>query len=361
MSNDILLEVKNLKVEFQVRRGTVRALDGVNFTIRRGQTMGIIGESGSGKSVTARAIMQLLAKNGRIADGEIIFHQPSHDGSNHSTPINMTTLDPDGDAVRKLRGGEIAMIFQEPMSSLTPVYTTGTHIGEAVQLHLKPHRKVANQMGNSIRKQHNVSKKEARDIAIELLDRVGIPRAHEQVDSYPHQLSGGQRQRVMIAVALSCNPSLLIADEPTTALDVTTQAQINDLMLEIQEEYNMAIMYITHDLGVIAEVAQDVAVMYMGRIVEIGDIDSLFYNAKHPYTTSLLASIPRIGQVRRRRLEAIKGMVPDPFNVPSGCAFRNRCYDYMDGVCDKNVPALEPINDNQASACFLHHRVSQSS
>lgn len=350
--SDYLLEVKDLKVQFDVHRGKVQALDGVTFSIRRGQTLGLIGESGSGKSVTARAIMQLIAKNGRIANGDIIFHQPQSDGS--SIPIDITHLAPNGRAMRQLRGGEIAMIFQEPMSSLTPVYTAGVHIGEAVQLHLKPNRKLADQMGNAISKAKGVSKADARKISIELLDRVGIPRAHEQVDSYPHQLSGGQRQRVMIAVALSCNPSLLIADEPTTALDVTTQAQINDLIREIQAEYNMAVLYITHDLGVIAEVAQEVAVMYLGHIVETGDIDSIFYNAKHPYTQALLESIPKIGGVRGKRLAAIEGMVPDPLAIPDGCAFHNRCREYMPGKCDHIAPQLIQINEHQQAACLLY-------
>ncbi|MCA9915382.1 MAG: ABC transporter ATP-binding protein, partial [Anaerolineae bacterium] len=251
-------------------------------------------------------------------------------------------------------GGEIAMIFQEPMSSLTPVYTAGVHIGEAVQLHLKPNRSVGAQMERAIQATQSVSKAEARQIAIDLLDRVGIPRANQQIDSYPHQLSGGQRQRVMIAVALSCNPSLLIADEPTTALDVTTQAQINKLIRDVQQEYNMAVMYITHDLGVIAEVAQQVAVMYLGRIVETGDIDSIFYEPKHPYTRALLESIPRIGQVRGKRLTAIEGMVPDPFSIPGGCAFGDRCREFMPGKCDHILPDLINVNDHQQAACILY-------
>ena len=345
-----ILEVKNLKVHFDVQKGVIRALDGVNFTIREGRTLGIIGESGSGKSVTARAIMRLLAKNGRVVDGSITFHQSDQQA------INITELDPDGQSIRKLRGGEIAMIFQEPMSSLTPVYTAGVHIGEALQLHLKPRQPIGKQVEKAIQKVNKVSRKEARNLAIQLLDRVGIPRAHQSVDSYPHQLSGGQRQRVMIAIALSCNPSLLIADEPTTALDVTTQAQINRLIRDIQDEYNMAVMYITHDLGVIAEVAQDVAVMYLGRIVETGDIDSIFYNPKHPYTRALLESIPRIGQVRGKRLNAIQGMVPDPFSIPTGCSFSDRCSEFIKGKCDVISPDLIPVNEQQQAACLLYDK-----
>jgi peptide/nickel transport system ATP-binding protein len=357
MNDDsVLLEVKNLKVHFQVRRGTVRALEGVNFTIRRGKTLGIIGESGSGKSVTARAIMRLLAKNGKVVDGQILFRQPvrTNGATVSDGVVDITKLDPDGDKIRGLRGGEIAMIFQEPMSSLTPVYTAGVHIGEAVLLHLTPFRKVTTQLEEAIRSHRNVTKEEARDIAIEMLHKVGIPRPGERVDSYPHQLSGGQRQRVMIAIALSCNPSLLIADEPTTALDVTTQAQINDLMHELQGEFGTAIMYITHDLGVIAEMADDVAVMYLGRIVESGSVDSIFYDPKHPYTKALLQSIPKIGKKAGRRLEAIKGMVPDAFSIPTGCPFSDRCPAFMPGICDRIEPGLIPVGENHQAACLLY-------
>ncbi|RIK44528.1 MAG: dipeptide/oligopeptide/nickel ABC transporter ATP-binding protein [Chloroflexi bacterium] len=357
MNDDsVLLEVKNLRVHFQVRRGIVRALEGVNFTIHRGRTLGIIGESGSGKSVTARAIMQLLAKNGKIVDGQILFHQRQRaQGATASEEIiDITKLHPDGDKIRSLRGGEIAMIFQEPMSSLTPVYTAGVHIGEAVMLHLTPFKKVTTQMEEAIRAHRNVTKEEAREIAVQMLAKVGIPRPGQRVDSYPHQLSGGQRQRVMIAIALSCNPSLLIADEPTTALDVTTQAQINDLMRDLQAEFGMAIMYITHDLGVIAEMAKDVAVMYLGRIVESGSVDDIFYNPKHPYTRALLRSIPKIGKVRGGRLEAIRGMVPDVFSIPTGCPFSDRCPEMIPGLCNRIEPALLTVGNGHQAACLLY-------
>jgi oligopeptide/dipeptide ABC transporter ATP-binding protein len=352
--NELLLEVKNLKVQFSVRKGIIRALDGVSFAIRRGETLGIIGESGSGKSVTARAIMQLLAKNGRIVDGEIIFHRPSETDPSQSIPVNITQLPPNSKQMRALRGGEIAMIFQEPMSSLTPVYTAGAHISEALELHYKPRQTIGTRMETNLRQTRGVSHREARTMGIELLRRVGIPRAEQQIDSYPHQLSGGQRQRVMIAVALSCNPSLLIADEPTTALDVTTQAQINDLIRDLQSEYNMAVMYITHDLGVIAEMAKSVSVMYLGQMVETGDIDSIFYDPKHPYTRALLESIPQLGKVRGARLAAIEGMVPDPFSIPKGCSFQDRCRSMMPGVCDVHSPKQIDINTRQSAACFLY-------
>lgn len=337
--NDILLEVKDLRVHFQVREGVVRALEGVTFNVKRGRTLGIIGESGSGKSVTARSIMRLLPKNGRIVSGSIVYHAQSRDGD-LSQPgedlIEITELDPDGERMRSLRGGHIAMIFQEPMSSLTPVYTAGAHIEEALRTH------------------RNVTKEEARQIAIEMLAKVGIPRPEQRVDSYPHQLSGGQRQRVMIAIALSTNPSLLIADEPTTALDVTTQAQINDLMRDLQKEYGMAIMYITHNLGVIAEMAQDIVVMYLGRVVEEGSVDDIFYDPKHPYTRALLRSIPKLGKKTGERLEAIQGMIPDPFSVPAGCPFHNRCTEFMPGICDRYEPALTPVGENHYASCLLY-------
>ncbi len=355
VSPEILLDVRDLHVHFDVRRGTVRALDGVNFTIRRGRTMGIIGESGSGKSVTARAIMHLLAKNGRIVNGEILYYRDHTEGNGASAEvIDITRQAANGPLMRSLRGGDIAMIFQEPMSSLTPVYTAGVHIGEAIQLHLKPRQPVGTQMTRVIRRQHKVPKDEARQIAVDMLDRVGIPRAHERVDSYPHELSGGQRQRVMIAIALSCGPKLLIADEPTTALDVTTQAQINDLMLELKDEFGMAIMYITHDLGVIAEMAEDIAVMYLGRIVEQGQTEAIFYDPQHPYTRALLKSIPRIGGSSGRRLEVIEGMVPDPFHIPAGCPFHDRCPDVVPGLCDVHAPVLLETGPAHRAACLLH-------
>lgn len=356
--SELLLEVKNLKVQFNVRKGVVHALDGVSFSIRRGETLGIIGESGSGKSVTARAIMQLLAKNGRMVDGQILFHQQSGSPSLESSPIDIARLSPNSKQMRRLRGGEIAMIFQEPMSSLTPVYTAGVHIGEAIGLHYKPARTIGAEMNTRIRQTRGVDAAEARRISIDLLRRVGIPRPDRQVDSYPHQLSGGQRQRVMIAIALSCNPSLLIADEPTTALDVTTQAQINDLIRDLQSEYNMSVIYITHDMGVIAEVSRSVAVMYLGRIVETGDIDSIFYAPKHPYTRALLESIPRLGKVRGTRLTTIDGMVPDPFSIPKGCSFRDRCRNVIPGVCETSAPGLIKISNDQTAACFLYDSLS---
>jgi len=357
--NDLLLEVKDLKVQFDVRDGIIKAVDGATFDIKRGQTMGIIGESGCGKSVTAKAIMNMVPKPGKIVGGDILYHRRVRsNGSEVTEVINITKLDPDGELIRQIRGGEIGMIFQEPMSSLTPVYTAGTHIREAVSLHrLIPIRKVGDQMIETIQAHRHVTKQEAREIAIEMLRRVGIPKPEQRVDSYPHQLSGGQRQRVMIAIALSCEPAMLIADEPTTALDVSIEAQILDIMRELQETVDMAIMFITHNLAVIAEMAEEVCVMYMGRIVERAGVVELFYEPKHPYTRELLKSIPRVGKKTRERLASIKGMVPSPFNLPSGCVFHPRCPDYMPGKCDRVVPSWTQVGEGHWVSCLLYEDV----
>jgi len=351
-----LIEVKDLKVEFEVRDGIIHAVDGATFAINRGQTLGIIGESGCGKSVTAKAILHMVPKPGRITGGEILYHRRIRsDGSEMTDIVNIIELDPDGEEIRKIRGGEIAMIFQEPMSSLTPVYTAGAHIGEAVILHrLMPIRKVGTQMVEAIQAHRKVSKQEAREIAIEMLHRVGIPKPTERVDSYPFQLSGGQRQRVMIAIALSCHPAMLIADEPTTALDVSIEAQILDLMRELQETTDMAIMFITHNLGVVAEMAEEICVMYMGKVVERANTIEVFYEPKHPYTRALLRSIPRIGRKSRERLASIRGMVPNPFNLPSGCVFHPRCSEYMPGKCDRMMPTWTQVGEHHWVRCLLY-------
>ncbi|MCD6291149.1 MAG: ABC transporter ATP-binding protein [Anaerolineae bacterium] len=354
-----LVEVKNLKVRFDVREGIIKAVDGATFTVHYGQTLGVIGESGCGKSVTARAILNMVPKPGKVVGGEILYHRrrPSENGSEVTEIVNILDLDPDGEEIRQIRGGEIAMIFQEPMSSLTPVYTAGAHITEAVTLHrLLPIRKVGDQMAETIQAHRRVSKQEAKEIAIEMLRRVGIPNPRERVDAYPHQLSGGQRQRVMIAIALSCQPDMLIADEPTTALDVSIEAQILDLMRELQEETNMAIMFITHNLGVVAEMAQEIVVMYLGNIVERASVVDIFYNPKHPYTRALLESIPRFGKGRRQRLTSIKGMVPDPFHLPSGCLFHPRCPHFMPGKCDRIEPKWTQVGDNHWVRCLLYEK-----
>jgi peptide/nickel transport system ATP-binding protein len=355
-----LLEVKDLKVEFNIRGGIVKAVDGLNFEIKRGQTVGIIGESGCGKSVTARAILRMIPKIGKITQGNILYYRSSkYNKSPGDKPevIDMTKVDSDGELVRRIRGGEIAMIFQEPMSSLTPVYTAGTHINEAVTLHrFLPLKKVGDQMIEKIMEYRGVTKEEAREIAKDMLRRVGIPKPDQRVDSYPHQLSGGQRQRVMIAIALSTEPAMLIADEPTTALDVSIEAQILDIMKELQQTANMAIMFITHNLGVIASMADEIVVMYMGKAVERAKVQDLFYNAKHPYTQALLKSMPKLSRkkVPGERLAQIEGMVPDPLNLPSGCVFHPRCPAFMPGKCDKFVPKWMNVGENHYTSCLLY-------
>jgi len=317
---DFLLRIEDLQTHFFTMDGTVRAVDGVSLHIQPGETLGLVGESGCGKSVTAHSILRLLPpKRSQIASGSILFRRRSGE------VIDLAQVDPQGDLIRSIRGNEIAMIFQEPMTSLSPVHTIGDQLGEAVQLHQK------------------ASPEQARQKAIEMLKSVGLGMAEQIVDTYPHKLSGGQRQRAMIAMALSCNPSLLIADEPTTALDVTIQAQILDLMKGLQKQYHTAILMITHNLGVIAELADRVAVMYMGRIIEFADARTLFHRPLHPYTIGLLQSVPRMGQDVKKRLVPIAGSVPDPFAVPAVCAFAPRCPVNSSDACQgvERVPLVE--------------------
>ncbi len=314
-----LLEVRDLRVSFFTPRGEVRAVDGVSFTIDEGETFGLVGESGCGKSVTALSLLRLLDGNGRIVGGDIVF-------------AGRRLLALSEEEMRSLRGDQIAMVFQEPMTSLNPVFTVGYQIGEVLEVH------------------RGMSRKQARAEAIELLRLVEIPEPERRVDAYPHQLSGGMRQRVMIAMALACRPRLLIADEPTTALDVTIQAQILDLLAHLQQQFGMAVLFVTHDLGIVAERARRVAVMYAGRIVEEAETATLFRNPLHPYTRGLLRSIPRLG-MRVRRLAAIPGSVPDPLALPSGCRFRDRC-TYAVARCAEIDPQLEPFGDSRAVACI---------
>ena len=336
MAHDSLLEIKNLMTHFHLQEGIVRAVDGVSFDVRRGQTLGIIGESGCGKSVTAHSILRLVpSPPGNIVNGEILLYR-GESGEN-SGPVDLAQLDPRGAEIRSIRGAEISMVFQEPMTSFGPMHSIGNQIIESILLH-----------------QEGVDKTEARELAIDNLRRVGIPRAAQIVDSFPHQLSGGMRQRAMIAMALSCSPRLLIADEPTTALDVTIQAQILELMMTLQEEFGMAVIFITHNLGVIAEVADEVAVMYLGRIVEQAGINELFDNPQHPYTQGLLNSIPHIDEEKLTRLRAIEGVVPDPYDIPSGCAFSDRCPSFMPGKCDSAMPDLAATGPEHRVRCFLY-------
>lgn len=324
----LLIKVKGLKTYFYTEDGVGRAVDGVDFTIEREKTLGMVGESGCGKSVTALSIMRLIpTPPGRIEAGEILYHQ-------NGDIIDLTKLDPKGPEMRSIRGNEIAMIFQEPMTSLNPVYTIGKQIMEAIILHQR------------------LRKKEARKKAIEMLHAVGISSPEQIIDEYPHQLSGGMRQRAMIAMALSCNPSLLIADEPTTALDVTIQAQVLDLMNNLRTEFKTAILFITHDLGVIANMADDVVVMYLGRIVEGAPVHNIFHDPKHPYTQGLMNSIPSLTSTRKERLTPIEGIVPDSFEVPQGCGFEPRCPHAME-ICRNQVPQLKEVAPGHLAACWL--------
>lgn len=329
MKDNILLEVKNLKTYFYLDEGIVRAVDGISFKVERGKTFGIVGESGCGKSITVHSILQILPPRGKIVDGEIILHR--EDGV-----VDLAAVKPNSKEAREIRGNDIAMIFQEPMTALAPVYTVGNQIQEAIMLHQK------------------VPKEQAREIAIDALKKVGIPKPEERVDSYPFEMSGGMRQRAMIAMAICCKPSILIADEPTTALDVTTQAQILDLLQNLQKEMGMATLLITHNMGVIAEMADDVAVMYLGKIVEKGPVDELFYNPKHPYTILLLKSIPKVGKKAKTKLESIEGMVPDPYNLPTGCRFHTRCPSFKEGLCDKKEPPELEVSNGHKVSCFLY-------
>jgi oligopeptide/dipeptide ABC transporter ATP-binding protein len=323
-----LIEVRGLKTYFYTEDGVVRAVDGVDYVIEQEKTLGVVGESGCGKSVTALSIMGLVQiPPGKIEEGEILFYR---DGK----VMDLTKFDPKGREMRSIRGNEIAMIFQEPMTSLNPVYTIGNQIMEAIILHQK------------------LDKKNAKKKAIEMLRAVGIPLPEQRVDEYPHQLSGGMRQRAMIAMAMSCNPSLLIADEPTTALDVTIQAQVLELMNALRAEFQASIQFITHDLGVIAGMADDVVVMYLGRIVEASNVREVFHNPKHPYTQGLMHSIPSLAS-RKERLEPIKGVVPDPFEVPPGCGFEPRCPHAME-ICKTKMPDLKEVAPGHTAACWLY-------
>lgn len=327
-----VLEVRDLRTYFHLPEGTLKAVDGVDLTIAPHQTVGVIGESGSGKSVTAQSILQIVPTPGAIETGEIILRRKN------GSAVDVGKLNARS---RAIRGAEISMVFQEPMTSLSPVHTIGAQIVEAIQLHIES------------------DKKKAKQLALDMINRVGIANPKQRFDEYPHQLSGGMRQRAMIAMALSCSPSLLIADEPTTALDVTVQAQILELMKELQGQFGMAIMYITHDLGVIAEIADEVNVMYLGRVVERASTVELFKNPLHPYTQGLLKSIPRLGGLGRARLDAIRGNVPVPMNPPPQCGFASRCDEFISGKCDAAVPALVDMGNDHYVRCFLHSEESE--
>jgi peptide/nickel transport system ATP-binding protein len=314
-----LLKIENLKTYFRTEDGIVKAVNGMDFELYPGETLAIVGESGSGKSVTSLSLMHLLDENGYIPEGKIIYK--GEDITNLSQ-----------NKMRKVRGKEIAMIFQEPMTALNPVFTIGDQIMEMIKLHL------------------HMNDKDARDRAVDLLQKVGIPEPEKRIEQYPHELSGGMRQRAMIAMALSCDPSILIADEPTTALDVTIQAQILELMKKLQNDYGMAIIFITHDLGVVAEISDRAIVMYGGEIFEKGDIIDIFKNPRNPYTWGLMNSIPRI-DVDKEKLWAIPGSVPSALNFPKGCKFANRCFLATE-KCNIEHPELQEVRENHLSRCF---------
>ncbi len=328
MGQNSLIDVQNLRTYFFFDEGIVKAVDGIGFTVARGSTIGVVGESGCGKSVTAQSILQIVGSGGRIVDGHIYF-------TPNGESIDIVRYKNSSEEIRRIRENDISMIFQEPMTSFSPVYTIGKQIAEALYFH------------------RQITKGEARDLVVELLGKVGIPQPSKRADVYPFELSGGMRQLAMIAMSLICDPSLLIADEPTTALDVTIQAQILELLKNIQREKRMAIMIISHNLGVIADMAETVVVMYLGKIVESAPVFEIFDNPKHPYTAALLKSIPVAGDEVNARLEIIKGVVPDPYNLPRGCKFHPRCEHFMAGVCDAREPPDIEVGKGHYAGCFI--------
>lgn len=327
-----VLSVRDLKAYFNMDEGTVKAVDGVSFDLRKGQVVGIVGESGCGKSVTMKSVLRILEKPGKIVGGEILLKES--DDSDHY--IDLVKLPENGQEIRSIRGGRIALIPQEPMAAFSPVHTVGDQISEAIRLH------------------RSVSKCAARDICIETLKSVGMSMPEKRFDSYTWQLSGGLRQRAIIAMAIVSNPGILIADEPTTAIDVTTQAQILKLLKKLQQERDMSILFITHDLGVIAQMTQYVVVMYLGRVMEKGPVDKIFHDPQHPYTRALLDSIPSAQKTTKVKLPTISGSIPHPFNKPGGCPFHPRCSRFIAGVCDRELPADFAAGDDHIVSCFLY-------
>lgn len=338
-----VLSVRNLQTHFELDEGTVRAVDGVSYDVLPGQIVGIVGESGCGKSITMKSILNMVQRPGRVVGGEILYRSQKDSASGEPTEtIDIAKLDPKSLQMRMIRGGEIALIPQEPMSAFSPLYTIGNQIMEAIMLHQK------------------VTKADARRKAIAKLRDVGVPDPETRIDSYSWQLSGGLRQRAVIAMALSCNPAILIADEPTTAIDVTTQANILRLLRRLRDEHNTSIVFITHDLGVIAQLADYVVVMYLGKVVEAGPVDNIYHAPKHPYTKALLKSIPNVNSTPRLALPTITGSVPNPFYRPRGCPFHPRCPDVIEGSCAEAIPALYPRDAEQPVSCFLYHDQQES-
>ena len=330
-NRDVLLKVEGLKTHFSSKEGTLRVVDDSSFELRRGETLGIVGDSGCGKSITAQSILRLVPQGGKIVGGKILFNL--HDRGF----VDLVQLNPDGKEMRAIRGAEIAMIFQEPMTSFSPVHTIGSQIVEVVRLH------------------QQLSRAAAKSRAVELLRKVGMPKPAEMIDSYPFNLSGGMRQRAMIAMALSCQPSLLIADEPTTAVDVTIQAQVLSLVKNLQQELNMGLIIITHDLAVIAELADKVLIMlYLGKDVEHASVDEIFHNPLHPYTKGLLHSIPKLTADPDEKIIPMTGSLPSPYDLPKGCMFHRRCPQFMEGLCDKQEPPFAEVEKGHKVACFLY-------
>jgi len=339
-----LLSVQDLMTYFFMDEGIVKAVDGVSFDVYPGQVVGIVGESGCGKSVTIKSILRIVEMPGRIIGGELLFRRQNKTPKGADAGgqvIDLAQLKANGKQMRSIRGGEIALIPQEPMAAFSPVHTIGNQIVEAIQLH------------------QPVTKGKADHVAIERLREVGVPNPEQCMDAYSWELSGGLRQRAMIAMALSCNPRLLIADEPTTAIDVTTQAQVLNLLRSLQQQHDTAIIFITHDLGVIAQLADYVVVMYLGRLMETGPVDDIFHNPQHPYTKALLKSIPSVHLQSRTVLPTIEGSIPHPFNRPPGCPFHPRCSEFMPDTCNQKMPSLQPVNDRQSASCFLYHEEAE--
>jgi oligopeptide/dipeptide ABC transporter ATP-binding protein len=333
MQNEPLLSVQDLKTYFYLDEGIVKAVDGVSFDVLPGQVVGIVGESGCGKSVATKSVLRIVEAPGRIVGGKILWRRDSADHAEEV--IDLVQMDAGSAAMRAVRGAEIALIPQEPMAAFSPVHTVGNQIIEAIRLH------------------QPVDEQQARKIAVETFRDVGVSMPEQRIDAYSWQLSGGLRQRAMIAMALSCRPRLLIADEPTTAIDVTTQAQILRLLRALQREQGVAIIFITHDLGVIAQMADHVVVMYLGRVMERGPVDDIFHSSLHPYTQALLRSIPSVHSTPRVQLPTIAGSIPHPFNRPTGCAFHPRCTHFMPGQCDRKTPTLGEVAPRHFAACFL--------
>jgi oligopeptide/dipeptide ABC transporter ATP-binding protein len=330
-----LLSVRNLKTHFLMDEGTVKAVDGVTFDVYPGQIFGIVGESGCGKSVTMKAVLRIVEPPGRIVGGEILLNCKAD--TDACKIVDLAKMDANSKEMRSIRGAEIALIPQEPMAAFSPVHTVGNQLIEAIMLH------------------QPIGHRAARKIALQMFKDVGIPMPDQRLDEYSWQLSGGLRQRAIIAMALSCNPRLLIADEPTTAVDVTTQAQVLRLLRRLQQDRNAAIIFITHDLGVIAQMASYVMVMYLGLVMEQGPVDEMFHLPQHPYTQALLRSIPSVNSAPRVALPTISGSIPHPFNKPRGCPFHPRCAKVMPGKCDVRTPALLPVGENRLASCFLYH------